>query len=167
MAVTPLQERIRAFGRGDLPMHQATRTGKVVGIQEHYDDKDKARVDLEDEAPPTKKAKNGKVVDTFGRRFEAVVPKAHTAGIKLGDRVHVHTKIEKAAGRAPRAKPRSAPSTLPTPASVMDHALPSITVMPHISDGEGGWYVVIGGEGVAGPFSEDEASRQLARILAQ
>ena len=48
-----------------------------------------------------------------------------------------------------------------------DDALPSITTMPHISDGDGGWYVVIGGEEVAGPFSEDQASRVLRNMLAQ
>lgn len=45
------------------------------------------------------------------------------------------------------------------------HAKPSITVMPHIQDGEGGWYVIIGGQEVAGPFSEAEASATLGRIL--
>ena len=45
------------------------------------------------------------------------------------------------------------------------HTLPSITVMPLIEDGEDGWYVVIGGERQAGPFTEGEASRQLARMM--
>jgi hypothetical protein len=47
------------------------------------------------------------------------------------------------------------------------NALPSITVMPLIEDGGDGWYVVIGGQRVAGPFTEGEASRQLERMLAQ
>ena len=46
-----------------------------------------------------------------------------------------------------------------------DHPRPSITVMPHIQDGEGGWYVVIGGEEVAGPYGEDEAARVLKQLL--
>lgn len=48
---------------------------------------------------------------------------------------------------------------------VPDHPRPSITVMPHIQDGEGGWYVVIGGEEVAGPYGEDEAARVLKQLL--
>ena len=48
-----------------------------------------------------------------------------------------------------------------------EHSLPSITTMPHILDGADGWYVVIGGEEVAGPFEEGEASRVLARLLQQ
>ncbi len=106
MAITPLQRRIRDFGKG-APMHHTTRTGKLVGIREHYDDKNMAQMDLEDEAPPPKpKGKKGDAVpsDTYRRRFEAVVPKQHTAGLKLGDRVHVHTRVEKAG-----------PAKLPTP----------------------------------------------------
>jgi len=47
------------------------------------------------------------------------------------------------------------------------HALPSITVMPLIEDDDDGWHVVIGGQRVAGPFTEDEAGRVLARMLSQ
>lgn len=47
-----------------------------------------------------------------------------------------------------------------------DHAKPSITVMPHIMDDVDGWYVVIGDVAVAGPFTEDAASKALAKMLA-
>jgi len=50
---------------------------------------------------------------------------------------------------------------------VIPHGLPSITLMPHIRDGEGGWYVIIADQVVAGPLEEGEASRTLDRILGQ
>lgn len=46
-----------------------------------------------------------------------------------------------------------------------DHALPSITLMPHIRDDSDGWYVIIADVAVAGPFTEEQASRELQRIL--
>lgn len=77
--------------------HQKTRTGTVKGIREHYDRKDMARIELEDEHPPAKtKGATAKIDSGFARSFDVEVPKTHAKGIALGDRVHVHTTIEKA-----------------------------------------------------------------------
>ncbi len=93
----PLRKRIARL-REEGPSHRRTRTGKIVSIRQHYDDKDMAQLELEDEAQP-KPAKNKKGMPmdvSYRRSFDATVPKAHTAGLKLGDRVHVHTTVEKA-----------------------------------------------------------------------
>ena len=91
----PLGDRIKQL-RGERG-HKRTRTGTVKGIREHYERKDMARIELEDEHPPAKtKGATAKIDNEFARSFDVEVPKAHTAGLKLGDRVHVHTTIEKA-----------------------------------------------------------------------
>jgi hypothetical protein len=94
-----LQRRIRAM-RGP-PAHKTTRTGIVKGVREHYSNKDLASIELEDEqAPPRRKRAKGSPTavadDTYRRSFNVEVPKAHTKGMAIGDRVHVHTSIERA-----------------------------------------------------------------------
>lgn len=96
---TPLHRRIRELrGEGG---HKKTRTGTVTGIHEHYDDKSVARIDLEELGLRGTKAENKAATATlpksrFDKQFTVEVPKHHTAGLKLGDRVRVHTTIEKA-----------------------------------------------------------------------
>lgn len=93
-----LQQAIRRM-RGS-PTHKVTRTGIVKGVREHYSNKDMASVELEDEAAPPKPKRgkgDGPVVDEgYRRRFDVEVPKAHTKGLGIGDRVSVHTMIERA-----------------------------------------------------------------------
>lgn len=100
---TPLHQRIRELrGEGEKKGHRKTRTGKVTGIHEDYDDKSVARVDLQELGLKGTAEENGaatavlKSPSKAARSFTVEVPKAHTAGLKLGDRVHVHTTIEKA-----------------------------------------------------------------------
>jgi hypothetical protein len=94
----PLHDRIRQL-RGDGG-HRKTRTGKVVGVSEHYDRKDIARIELEDEAKPPKLKTHtkGEIAPSpsYRRRFDVEVPKAQARDLALGDRVHVSTIIEKA-----------------------------------------------------------------------
>jgi len=96
-ADSPLRRRIAQLRE---PVHKTTRTGKVVGIREHYDDKGLARVELEDEVQPKpKKGPDGKAQPSsldYMRTFDATVPKTHAQGIAIGDRVHVRTTVEKA-----------------------------------------------------------------------
>jgi len=97
----PLHERIREMRGDGKKSHRKTRTGKVTGIHEHYDDKSIARIDLEELGLRGTTAENKAATATlpssrFDKQFTVEVPKHHTHGIKLGDRVRVHTTIEKA-----------------------------------------------------------------------
>ncbi len=47
----------------------------------------------------------------------------------------------------------------------MAHPVVSITLMPHIRDDVDGWYVILADQRQAGPFTEDEASEALRRML--
>lgn len=96
----PLGDSIKRL-RGE-PKHKKTRTGKVTGIHEHYSDPSIARVELEDQGLGLKGSKKANRAATaaptskYDRQFSVEVPKEHAKGIALGDKVHVHTTIEKA-----------------------------------------------------------------------
>jgi hypothetical protein len=108
MMSDPLHERIRRL-RGDGVSSKKRRTGKVTGIREHYRDPSIAQLDLQDEdmggaetvggrrgATKLSSAATAAPTSKYDTQFSVEVPKKHVKGLRLGDRVHVHTMIEKA-----------------------------------------------------------------------
>src|SRR5258706_100515 len=94
----PLHQRIRELRGEGGKAHRRTRTGKVTGIHDHYEDASIARIDLEELGLKGSTAENKAATATlpsnrFAKQFTVEVPKAHTAGLRLGDRGRVHTAI--------------------------------------------------------------------------
>lgn len=98
----PLAERIHKLREAGRPGSRSrTRTGRVVGIHEHYSDKGFARIELEDERSLGAKSRAATAkVDApsdYVKRFDVEIAKgAIPAGLALGHRVRVHTIVEKA-----------------------------------------------------------------------